>query len=176
MKDIIRSHLLRESRVTLEAKERFFPGMSFIEIRNWLEENGLDRHMPLELRSTEIAIKTPFGVVMQIRPIDNDQLGMWGGVIEDGETPLAGAVRELKEETGLVVTEDSLKFVEINDHYHKYAATGDQVYFKTWRFVLELNYVPKITTDEESVGVFMVPHTILSHQQKFIKKILGEED
>lgn len=132
--------------------------------------------MPLELHSTEIAIKTPFGILMQIRPIDNDQLGMWGGVLNEGEEPAAGAVRELKEETGIDVTEDSLKFVEINDHYHKYAKTGDKVYYKTWRYVLELDYVPKITTDEESVGVFMVPHTILSHQQKFIKKMLGEED
>lgn len=72
MESIIRSQILREGRVSAEVKGTFFKGMDFIEIRNWLEENGLDRHMPLELHSTEIAIKTPFGILMQIRPIDND--------------------------------------------------------------------------------------------------------
>lgn len=47
--------------------------------------------MSIELRSTEIALVTPFGVMMQIRPSDHNQLGMWGGVLNDGEEPIVGA-------------------------------------------------------------------------------------
>ncbi|MBR3614752.1 MAG: NUDIX domain-containing protein [Clostridia bacterium] len=131
--------------------------------------------MILELRSTEIAVLTPFGVIMQIRAYDHDQLGLWGGVLEEDEEPAAGAVRELKEETGLEITEEQLQFVEINEHFHEYA-NGDKAYFHSYRYILELDYVPKIVTDEESVGAIMVVHTILSHQQEFVKRVLGEID
>lgn len=173
--NIVKEEILNKGRVTAEIKKKYFADSGFGALRNWLEENGLDRHFPLELESTEIAIKTPFGILMQIRPSDKDQLGVWGGVLEKDETPAQGAVRELREETGLIVNEEQLEFIEVNEHFHEYA-NHDKAYFKSYRYVLNLDYVPEITTDEESVGVFMVTHTILSHQQKFIKKVLGEEE
>lgn len=129
--------------------------------------------MPIELESTEIALLTPFGVLMQIRPTDKDQLGTWGGVILDGETPEDGAVRELFEETGVEISKEQLEFVETNEHYHQYG-NGDKAFFKSYRYIVRFDIVPKITTDEESVGAVMVVHTILSHQQDFIKRVLGE--
>lgn len=173
MNDFMKYAVTEAGRVTTEIRKTYFQGMDFKTIRNKLEKFGVDRHTAIELESTEIAVVTPVGVMMQIRPTDRDQLGMWGGVLEEGETPVAGAVRELREETGIEVSESQLEFVEVNEHFHEYA-NGDKAYFKTYRFILRLNYVPKITTDEESVGVFMVVHTILSHQHDFIKKVLGE--
>lgn len=164
----------KEGCVTSEIKHQFFYGVGFGEIRNRLEELGLDRHLPIELCSTEIAIVTPFGVMMQIRPTDHNQLGMWGGVLNDGEKPIDGAVRELLEETGILIDKKQLEFIEVNLHNHEYA-NGDKAVFKTWRYVVYFDYVPKITTDEESVGAYMVVHTILEHQQEFIKRILGEK-
>lgn len=160
-------------RVTAELKKMYFPGWSFGKIRNWLEENGLDRHMTLELCSTEIAIRTPFGILMQIRPTDHDQLGMWGGVLNDDEEPIDGAVRELQEETGIKVEPEQLVLVEENVHDHEYA-NGDKASFKSYRFKLDLDYVPKVTTDEESVGAVMVAHIILDHQQEFIGRMLED--
>lgn len=159
--------------VSYGIRSKYFSNWSFGEIRDWLEENDLDRHLPIELASTEIAICTPFGVLMQIRPSDNDQLGMWGGVLNPGEQPVYGAVRELREETGIEVKAEDLEFIEINEHDHKYA-NNDKAHFKTYRYRLSLNYVPKVTTDEESVGAVMVAHTILSHQQDFIRRMLDE--
>lgn len=161
--------------VTYAIQNKYFLGWAFGEIRNWLEENDLDRHLPIELSSTEIAICTPFGVLMQIRPSDNDQLGMWGGVLKAGEQPVNGAVRELLEETGIKVQTKDLEFIEINEHDHQYA-NGDKAHFMTYRYRLKLNYVPQVITNEESVEVVMVTHTILSHQQEFIKRMLGELD
>lgn len=175
MNEIMKKEIREAGRVTAEMRKTYFQGMGFKTIRNKLEEIGLDRHTAIELESTEIALVTPFGVMMQIRPTDRDQLGMWGGVLEDGETPVEGAVRELREETGIEVDASQLEFVEVNEHFHEYAS-GDKAFFKSYRFILRLNYVPKITTDEESVGVFMVVHTILSHQHDFVKKVLGEID
>ena len=36
---------------------------------------------------------------------------LWGGTMENGETPEEGALRELKEETGLVLDEANIKFL-----------------------------------------------------------------
>lgn len=159
--------------ITSEIKKEYFAGMEIKRIRNILEELGLDRHMPIELISTEIAIITPFGVLMQVRPTDHDQLGMWGGVLNDDEEPATGAVRELREETGIIVEESQLEFKESNEHFHEYA-NGDKAYFKSYRYVVRFDYVPKVITDEESVGAVMVAHIILKHQQEFIGKLLEE--
>ena len=166
---------IREAGIVTSAiRQTYFKGQGFGYIRNWLEKNGLDRHLEIELRSTEIALVTPFGIMMQIRPTDHDQLGLWGGVLKDTETPEEGAIREIREETGLEIPAEALVFMEENDHSHQYA-NGDKAIFHSYRFKVELDYVPQIKTDEESTGVFMLVHTVLDHQQDFVKRILGEK-
>lgn len=166
--------IIEAGKITAEIRQQYFLGKSFGEIRNWLEANGLDRHMEIELISTEVAIQTPFGILMQVRASDNGQLGLWGGVVNDGETPTQAAVREVFEETGIKIGETDLEFVDIDTHTHQYA-NGDKAYFTAYRYVVHFDYVPEIQTDEESVGAFMVVHTILSHQQDFVKKLLKEK-
>lgn len=170
---IDKSRIVSAGMVTAEIQNDVFQGYGFLKIRNCLEENGLDRHMPIELTSTEIALLTPQGVLMQSRPSDRGQLGMWGGVVEHGETPIEGAIRELREELGLEVAEEQLEFVEIDIHDHEYA-NGDKAHFKCYRYILKLDYVPKVTFDSETSSAIMVVHTIISHQQNFIKRVLGE--
>lgn len=172
--ECVKKKILEAGRVTSDIKKEYFYGSGFGTIRDKLEEMGLDRHMPIELRSTEIAVVTPFGIMMQIRPSDKNQLGLWGGVLNDGEEPEDGAIRELVEETGIQLSKGQLEFVELNEHFHEYA-NGDKAYFKTYRYVVKFESIPKITTDEESVGAFMVVHTILEHQRDFIKRLLGEK-
>lgn len=166
---------IREAGVVTSAIwQTYFQGQGYRYIRNWLEEHGLDRHLAMEQRSTEIALVTPFGIMMQIRPTDHDQLGLWGGILTDTETPEDGAIRELREETGLEFPVEALEFMEENDHSHQYA-NGDKVIFHCYRFKIVLDYVPKIQTDEESTGVYMLVHTVLDHQQDFVKRVLGEK-
>lgn len=173
MNKAIYNEILQAGCVSTAIREKYYSGVGFMAIRDKMEEIGLDRHTPIELESTEIAVLTPFGVLMQIRPSDNDQLGTWGGVLRDGEDPAEGAMRELFEETGIYITKDDLEFVEIDEHFHEYA-NGDKARFKCYRYIVRFNYVPTVTTDEESVGAVMVAHTILHHQQEFIKRVLGE--
>ena len=166
-----KNEIERLGRITSKMQETLFLGMSVKEIRNCLKENGMDFHMPIELRSTEIAIVTPCGVMMQIRSYDRNQLGLWGGVIEENETPEEGAVRELYEELELYVTKDQLTFVEEDDHFHQYA-NGDKAIFHAYRFVIYFDFIPTIKTNEESAGVAYVDHTILSHQRDYVQRIL----
>ena len=160
--------------VTTALKKKYFSGKGIGAIRTWLEENGLDRHMPIELQSVDIAIVTPIGLMMQIRHSDNDQLGLFGGTIPDGETPEKCAINKIKEQTGLDISTKDLQFVEENDHTHTYA-NGDQGIFHSYRFKVVFDYVPNVENGTTAPNVYFVVHTVMSHQQEFVKKILGEK-
>lgn len=157
-------------------RKQYFPGMGGQQLRDTLEAMGFNRHMRIEYASTEVCVKTPEGILMQVRAADNGALGMWGGVLEDNEDPLDGALRELAEETGLKLSKNELKFVEMNPHNHRYA-NGDCAKFRTYRFVVELAEVPEIDLDDESSGYKLVKDKegcsrVLSHQKEFIERML----
>jgi len=175
MKKILQK-IKEKGYVPYEVRTSIFKNLDIMQIRNWLEWRGIDRHLPIELHSTEIAICTPEGVLMQIRACDNDALGMWGGCLECNETPIDGAVRELYEETSLSFPEEMLKFVDTYEHTHTYA-NGDSAIYHTYRFVINLNYIPEITVDEESHGFDLVNtkkdvKRVLKDQQEFILKLI----
>ncbi len=119
-------------------------------IRQWLEEHELDRHMMLELSSTEVAIVTPSGILLEIRTADNGKLGFPGGVLRNGETMSECAVREVWEELGLKIDQKDLEFVEDHIHTHEYA-NGDKALFRCCRFVCKMQDTPlNLELDEES--------------------------
>lgn len=157
-------------------RKEYFPNMGVRQLRDTLEAMGLDRHMPIEYASTEVCIKTPKGILMQVRVADNGALGMWGGVLQDGERPVNGAIREVAEETGLNLFEEDLRFIETNLHNHCYA-NGDCAKFLTYRFVVELDEVPDIVLDTETNGFELVKDEeecsrVLSHQRDFIERMM----
>lgn len=170
----IKQEIKRKGWVSFPIIDEYFANLDFIAIRNQLEEMGLDRHMTIEQKSAEIALLTPSGVIMQIRPSDNNQLGLWGGVVEYGESFKDCAIRELFEETGIEIDESQLELVDVHKNFHRYA-NGDKVIFETYRYIVRFEEIPKITLDEESSGFCVVSHTILKSQQDFIKQLLGEK-
>ena len=166
--------IIKASVVSTAIRKEYFSGKDFKFIRQWLKDHNLDDHMPIELKSTEIAIFVKgLGLLMQVRPSDHNQLGLWGGVLNDGEIPINGAVRELREELGLEISPEHLEFVEENIHTHEYA-NHDKAIFHTYRFKMILDTMPKIKLDSESVGVFMLVSTVLPHQNEFVHRILCE--
>ncbi len=159
-------------KVTAEMRNTTFRGMNFLEIRNELERMGLDRHMMIELESTEICLITPEGIILQVRS-RNEGLGLWGGSLEYGETPIEGAIREMKEETGITL-EEELEYVETYTHYHEYP-NKDKVLFTTYRYVVRLPEIPEIKLDEEAIGYVIIREMIpgiLEDEIKFIERFL----
>lgn len=61
------------------------------------------------IQSAVVLIRTPYLVLAVSRKHDHDDLGLPGGKIEPGETSLRCAVRELREETDLVVDPSKLR-------------------------------------------------------------------
>ena len=161
-----------------EDRQRYFPNIGIQELRDILEQLGYDRHMLVEFFLTEVCIITPKGLLLQVRASDKGALGMWGGVLEDGEAPIDGAIREVKEETGISLGKEQMHFVGINPHLHRYA-NGDNAKFTSYRFVVRLDYVPNITLDNESLNYKYVKtleecEGVLDQQKDFIRKVLSE--
>ena len=172
------SHLEMECLSQFERK-KYFPYMKIQEIRNRLEKWGYYRHIPIEYSSTEVCIITPQGILLQIRVADKGALGMWGGLLEDGEELFEGVNRVVLKETGIDLSKRNIHFVEMNSHYHCYG-NGDRVKFITYRFVVKLNEVPNnISLDNESMGYVFVNNeeeceSVLPHQKEFIKRMLNK--
>lgn len=168
--------LEKDGMLTKQIRSQYFNGCDFTVVRKRLGEMGFDPHTCLELESTEIALVTPKGILMQKRNYDQKglyTLGLWGGVLNCDETPEEGATRELKEETGLDITVTKENFVEIDTHHHEYA-NGDKVLFHTHRYKVVIDYVPEIQLDEESAGMQFVRALVLDHQRGFVKNVLME--
>lgn len=64
--------------------------------------------------SAATVVVNDVGDVLLIQRADNGQWNIPGGVIEKGETPVAAAVRETKEETGIDVSVNVLTGVYTN--------------------------------------------------------------
>lgn len=61
--------------------------------------------------------------------IDPEKWGLCGGHLEPGEEPLAGAVRELEEETGVALVAEELELVEQLEVFHEGYGTWDRMTF-----------------------------------------------
>lgn len=61
--------------------------------------------------------------------IDPEKWGMCGGHLEPGEDPLTGAVRELEEETGVVLAPGDLTLVEVATVFHAAYDSHDELSF-----------------------------------------------
>lgn len=158
MNDLIK-RIKENNCVTFEIQDEFFKGKDYIYIRDWLENHGLDRHMIIDKKSAGIIIvirnSTTQKLLLQIRSTEESRVGIFGGGIEDNETPIDSAIRELKEELNIDVKPEQLEFLSINNHILTYG-NGDKVHYIAHMYVLELSEFPAIKLDFESNGVLYV--------------------
>lgn len=150
----------KEKCVTFNTIEKYFKGKNFKEIRNWLETNNIDRHTAIYIKSAGVVIliSSPNKndkVLVQVRSSEKARLGIFGGGIENNETPIEAAIRELKEETGIEACEEQLDFLEINEHDLEYE-NGDKVHYVASLYLLKLSEYPTIKLDSESNGILAI--------------------
>ena len=158
MEELVKK-IQEQNCITFEIQDEFFKGKDYIYIRDWLENHGLDRHMIIDKKSAGIIIvirnSTTQKLLLQIRSTEESRVGIFGGGIEDNETPIDSAIRELKEELNIDVKPEQLEFLSINNHILTYG-NGDKVHYIAHMYVLELSEFPAIKLDFESNGVLYV--------------------
>lgn len=121
-----------------------------IKLRNSLK--GELRHMPLFQNGSAIIVVNEEGHILLEERVDRNMWCLPGGLQELGETFEEVALRELKEETGLVGKEEDLiliKAVSGKKRKNSYP-NGDQVYNNTILYAIK-KYSGALNCDYEEI-------------------------
>lgn len=69
--------------------------------------------LPRKIIGAKCIVRTRDGKVLLVKPNYRDYWHIPGGGVDAGEAPIDAAIRELKEETGLVVAKDRVRLVDV---------------------------------------------------------------
>lgn len=113
--------------------------------------NELNHKFPLLQDGAAAVIVNEQGQILLQRRVDNDRWGLPGGCQELRERFEDTVIREVFEETGLVVKEEDLTLVAVvsGDSRKRQYPNGDIVYNNTVLYVIK-NYTGELKCDEES--------------------------
>ncbi|GIE28126.1 NUDIX hydrolase [Actinoplanes italicus] len=106
---------------------------------------------PLPLPGVIAVVLDEHGRVLLVRRSDTHDWALTTGCLEPGEQPVAGAVREVHEETGLDVVADRLLSVEALDL--SVAPNGDQVHWLAVGVRCRVTDGTARVNDDESIQV-----------------------
>jgi 8-oxo-dGTP pyrophosphatase MutT (NUDIX family) len=129
---------------------------------------------PLILPGAEVLIFDPQGRLLLLRRTDTGDWAIPGGMMEPGETFTQTALREVEEETGLVLGD--LKLLNIysgQDFYFRYPH-GDEVYNVSAAFVCR-EYSGQLRTDDESTAIGFYPLDALPGRLIFLNQAVLDD-
>ncbi len=172
MKLLLSEEIRNKGMITTKCRRQYFGGMNQNEIRDMLERIGIDRHVTIEYLVAEIAIQTPQGLLLQVSPEDDGRIALWSDILKEGETPVNGAIRLLKEQLGVEISSIDLKFVDTEYYRHEFA-NKDKVFLNAFRYTVRVKSVPK-TTNYDYYPV-LINRTFREDQQEFVDRLLHEK-
>ncbi|HTZ94109.1 MAG TPA: NUDIX domain-containing protein [Streptosporangiaceae bacterium] len=108
-------------------------------------------HRPLPLPSVTAVVLDAAGRVLLARRADNDRWALVTGCLEPGEQPAAAALREVEEETGVLVTAEQI--VSVSALPLAVCPNGDEVYWLDITFRCRVAGGEARVNDDESVDV-----------------------
>jgi 8-oxo-dGTP pyrophosphatase MutT (NUDIX family) len=134
-------------------------------------------HDPLPLAGVIAVVLDGRDHVLLVRRSDSGDWALTTGCLEPGEQPADGAVREVREETGIDVDVDRLLSVEALDL--SVAPNGDQIYWLTVGVRCRYTQGEAAVRDDESIDVgWFDPAAIpplAAHQARCLSLALAEE-
>jgi ADP-ribose pyrophosphatase YjhB (NUDIX family) len=109
-------------------------------------------HDPLPLNGATNVVLDDQGRVLLVRRADNHQWTLVSGIIEPGEEPAAGALREIEEETGVIAKVERLLGIGARAQLAT-LHNGDQVWWTSIMFQCRHVSGEARVNDDESVDV-----------------------
>ena len=79
----------------------------------WLPHEEWLKTQDTRIASAALLIENPAGELLGVKAYYKTHWSLPGGMVDAGETPLQAALRETREEVGLVVTEDEVSFFAV---------------------------------------------------------------
>jgi 8-oxo-dGTP pyrophosphatase MutT (NUDIX family) len=93
----------------------------------WVPPEQYYKNLPRKWLATNVFLFDPQGRFLIVKPTYRDHWLMPGGLVEADESPTHGAIREVREELGLVI--DKLDLVCVAYHRDDDGIKGDRVVF-----------------------------------------------
>lgn len=123
---------------------------------NWLPDDVWMDSLAKQISSGAVICR--FGErILVVKASYKDYWTFPGGVVDDGETPIQTAVRELKEETNLVVKASDLKFFNV--------VVADKINLKAYHFAFEIELNEEILNGLELQTEELEAYQLLSKEQ-----------
>ena len=116
----------------------------------WVPPEQYYKNLPRKWLATNVFLFDPQGRFLIVKPTYRDHWLMPGGLVEADESPTHGAIREVREELGLVI--DKLDLVCVAYHRDDDGIKGDRVVFVFDSGVLSESQIDSISLGEDELS------------------------
>lgn len=109
------------------------------------------KNLPKKRMSAGVYFFNKQGQLLLVKPIYKDHWNIPGGVVDEGESPRQGCIREIKEELGLNFQQLSLICI---DYVSKYEEKDESLHFIFYGGVLSEAQIIKIKLPKEELSEY----------------------
>lgn len=128
--------------------------------------------LPAKRVGASVYFRNSQNLVLIVKPNYKDVWHFPGGVVDENESPLHAAIREVKEEIGISISADSMQLLAVDYiPYNENDGRNDMLYFEFDGGILTDTQISQIKIQEEELDAYkFVPFSDLGNYTFAMKK------